>query len=395
MAIFIGHETALEYWRLHFGGGDISASRRQTVLPVKPPEAGLLQAGITEGLTFPLHIMLGSQCARRKSQSTRQHVFSTATPSGCFLNVGDGLMVSSPEFCFLQMAEKLPLVKLIELGYELCGTYSRLTAAAPVAAAPVATAPVAAALVAAAPAGVPTTGSTKEPPPPTPARIDLRAFGQKHDAARFAAHDAAGYVAPYAVPTEEPMPQARGFNTRPPLTGTKKLEAFLARMPGTRGHQKAARALRYIVDGAASPMEAKLAIFLTLPYKLGGYHFPLPKHNSRIVPGKTAKRSAEKDYYACDLYWPDFSLGVEYDSDRYHTGSDRIADDSKRRNALAAMGITVITVTRQQIHSVQALEKIARVLAGHMGRRLTFANPSFAAAHRELRKLLAYTNPHF
>ena len=33
------------------------------------------------------------------------------------------LYVSSPELCFVQLACELPLVKLIEIGYELCGGY--------------------------------------------------------------------------------------------------------------------------------------------------------------------------------------------------------------------------------------------------------------------------------
>jgi len=45
-------------------------------------------------------------------------------PERCLVNIGDGLLVASPELCFFQMASKLSFVKLIELGYELCGTYS-------------------------------------------------------------------------------------------------------------------------------------------------------------------------------------------------------------------------------------------------------------------------------
>ena len=135
-------------------------------------------------------------------------------------------------------------------------------------------------------------------------------------------------------------------------------------------------------------METKLAILLTMPYKLGGYHLQMPECNSDIVPVKTAKRSASKKFYTCDLYWPDYGLAVEYDSDSFHTGPERIASDSMKRNALASMGVSVITVTNKQLHSVSELEKVARVLAGRMGRRLQFKNPGFSAAHSELRKLL-------
>ena len=351
MSIFISHESALEYWRRHFDKPITSASLKKAVLPKSPPEKGMLQTEIVGSLSQPLHIVLSNPSARRASRPMRQHVFRAETPIGCFVSVREGLMVSSPEFCFLQMAEELSLVKLIELGYELCGTYSMPTDA------------------------ISTTATAAVPPeePRLPIKEDRPAIRQKHDVG----------------PNEESPASKRGFNTRPALTSKRKLETFLARMLGIKGHQKAARALRYIADGAASPMEAKLAILLTLPYKLGGYHFPTPEHNGRIAPGKTAKQIASKTYYACDLFWHDYALAVEYDSDQHHTGADRIASDSKKRNALSMMGVTVVTVTNQQLHSVLELEKVACVLANHMGRRRRWLDsPGFAAAHRELRRLL-------
>ena len=307
-----------------------------------------------EGLSSPLHILLRNPSARRTLQPVTQHVFSVNTPTSCFVNIGEGLMVSTPEFCFLQLAARLPLAKLIELGYELCGTYSMSSISVPFD----------------VPSVIPIVESEM------PALIDLRALGQKR------------YAAPSAVSAEESKPAGQGFNTRLPLTSTKKLKAFLTGMPGVKGHKKAVRALRYIADSSASPMETRLAIILALSHKLGGYHFPLPEHNSRIVPVKAARKNSDKTYYACDMFWPDYSLAVEYDSDVYHTGPERIAEDSKRRNALAFMGVTVITVTNKQIHSISELEKVARVLAGRMGKKLRLTNPGFADAHLELRKLL-------
>jgi len=227
-------------------------------------------------------------------------------------------MVSSPEFCFLQLANQLPLPRLIQLGYELCGKYS------------------------------------------IPVRGDLNA-------------------------------PEKGFYKRDSLTSVNALQAFIDRMPGINGHRMATHALRYILDGSASPMEAKLAILLTLPYKLGGFNLYLPELNYRIVPSKTVKQSASKSFYSCDLYWPDYDLAVEYDSDLCHTGSKRIASDSKKRNTLALMGISVITVTKEQIYSKTELEKVARILANHLDKRLFhLRNPGFAVAHRDLHKLLLF-----
>ncbi|MCL2632039.1 MAG: hypothetical protein FWD45_02970 [Coriobacteriia bacterium] len=212
------------------------------------------------------------------------------------------------------MAEQLSLIRLIELGFELCGTYS-----------------------------LPTGGSTSPD---------------------------------------------KGFYDRAPLTTTKKLHTFITTMPGTKGHKKAVRAAKYILNCSASPMETKLAMLLTLPHNLGGYGFKAPALNSRIAAERTAAKTAGKSFYSCDLFWQDHLLAVEYDSDTFHTGSQRIAEDSKRRNTLAAMGISVITVTWQQLYQTDEFEQVASVLALHMSKKLKPVSQSLTNKHKELRDQL-------
>jgi len=245
-----------------------------------------------------------------------QHVYRGETPSGCFVFAESGIMVSSPEFCFLQMANQLSLVKLIELGFELCGIYAM----------------------------------------------------------------------PASPGAEQPRESKYEL---PQLTSTMRIEALLDRMPGTKGHQKAKRAIRYVQDGSASPMETKLAMLLTLPYKMGGYGLVMPELNGLVVPSKAARRSSSKSFYSCDLYWPEYDLAVEYDSNLFHTGPEHIAADSQKRNSLALLGITVVTVTSRQLQSSAEFKKIATILAGQIGKRLqTSRCPGFAAAQRDLRSQL-------
>jgi len=337
MKICIGYQSALEYWRVHRTLPENSALRqRNIVLPKKPPITKQVKSS---GLELPLHIMLRSPENRWVSSTMIQHVFSGDTPAGCFISteIGTGrgagrgkgtgniigaeissddvFEVSAPEFCFLQMAEQLSLVGLIELGYELCGKYSM------------------------------------------PVDNDAQ------------------------VPT-------RGFYNRPPLTSAKRISAFIARVPGFRGRRSANLALRHILDGSASPMETKLSMLLTLPYRLGGFGLPKPDLNTSIFPSKTDSRSSGKGFYTCDLFWPDHDLAVEYDSDQFHTGSEHIADDSKKRNSLAMMGVTVITITTQQLFNLSDFKKAVNIIAKRVGKRLEFKDPGFDAAHRELRNQL-------
>jgi len=313
--IFICHESALEYWRRRRKLPGKSANRRYSVeLPDAPAEIGPV---LFSGLKLPIHVMLGSQHIRRASKNMNQHIFSSETPIGCFMNIGNDLMISSPEFVFLQLANQLTSVELIELGYELCGVYS------------------------------------------------------------------------LPLPDEKEVPE-RGFFTRQQLTSTKKLTAFLDSMPGARGRLRALHALRYLQDGSASPMETKLAMLLTLPYKMGGYGFKMPILNCRIPLPKAVRKYFTKKYYVCDLYWPDEKVAVEYDSDQYHTASERIANDSNKRNALASIGIRVVSVTRQQLYRNRELESAARTLARHMGRRLFSKKSSFSSNHLKLRSQLLH-----
>ncbi|MCL2529448.1 MAG: endonuclease domain-containing protein [Coriobacteriia bacterium] len=323
MKLFICHESALEYWRQRRALPENSADRRCRV--VLPKGATPVASLALSGLEVPVHILLARPGNRRKPTIETQHVYSGETPIGSFMNVGEDFGVSSPEFCFLQMAERLTLIELVELGYELCGVYS------------------------------------------------LPLLGDKN------------------VPK-------KGFYNRQALTSAKKLEAFLESTKGARGHKKAERALRYLLDGSASPMETKLAIFLTLPYKLGGFGFSPPKLNRQVKLVKSARKYFKKDYYVCDLFWPETKTAVEYDSDFCHTGSERIADDSNRRSALNLMGVNVVSVTRQQLFSPVGFEGVVRVISKHLEKRLRFEENSFAAEHRKLRNQLLsvyYETPTF
>ena len=314
MRLLLTHKSALEYWRLHGKAQDeFSRSRQKSAAPAYYPEFAAICQLATGGLSLPLDAVVSSRAARRASAALRSHVFEAPLPRGGVVDVGGGLCVSSPELCFFWMASELSLVKLIELGFELCGSYSL----------------------------------------------------------------------PGPVPDEE------GAYKRPPLTSTKKLAAFVAQMEGAHGVRKATQALRYITDGSASPMETVLVMLLALPYKLGGYGLYMPELNARVTPAKTAKKIASKSHYYCDLFWPDVDVAAEYDSDQFHTGADRIASDSKRRNALATMGVLVVTVTNQQIRNTVELEKVAKQLAAGIGKQLRHnEKPGFRDAQIALRSQL-------
>ncbi|MCL1906447.1 MAG: hypothetical protein FWG08_00785 [Propionibacteriaceae bacterium] len=159
-------------------------------------------------------------------------------------------------------------------------------------------------------------------------------------------------------------------------------------MKDVRGHVKAGRALSYVIDNSGSPMETILVMLLTLPYRLGGFGLPKPSLNVKVEPSKSTVKSSDRMYYICDLLWEQKKLAVEYDSEQYHSGAEKIYRDSKRRNLLSVMGYPPIILTKQQLYSMTELEKVVYLLARKLGKQLKHRSSGFAVAHRELRRVL-------
>jgi len=298
---------------------DDAARLRRTVPPANPPNIDSISEIIPSGLSYPIDLIVRSQKAKRKSKMVKPHMYTGPAPDGSYVSIGNGVAVSAPPLCFFQMAGELPLVKLVQLGLELCGTYSL---------------------------------PIKDEYSPGVEAADNVLYGQ------------------------------------PQLTNIKALKAFAVRMEGVRGQKKVSRALRYIADGSASPMETKLFLLLTLPYKLGGYGLPAPKLNRRIEIGNPDRRGSGKAYYVCDLFWEKANVAVEYDSEFYHSGADKIVSDSRKRFDLEKRGIYVTTVTGRQIRNVKEFESFAKLIARKLGRQLRFKNPQFHEIQRDLFNLL-------
>lgn len=226
--------------------------------------------------------------------------------------MADDVLVSSPEFCFLQMASDIPLIPLIWLGCELCASYAVN--------------------------------------PCDPADIPER---------------------------------------RPP-TSAARIARFLDRMPGAPGIARARRAARYVFDGAASPMEIAAAMTLCLPCSLGGFGLPHPQLNRRIDIGAQGVSVTGSRFFRCDLYWPEKKVALEYDSSDHHLRSDEVAADSARRNALAFLGITVVTMTTRHLYSPREVERIARVLARQIGFAPRPRMADYGARQRALRQTILF-----
>lgn len=175
------------------------------------------------------------------------------------------------------------------------------------------------------------------------------------------------------------------FKKGPALATTEVLRAFAENAQGIRGRRNALSALRYVIDNSASPRETAGSLMLCMSRRFGAYGFEQPLLNYEIKVDAYYRRATSWSSYKVDMYWPKAKLAIEYDSNFYHTKAEDIANDARRRNSLRMMGITVLTLTNQQLINCTVFDETARQVAKLLGTRVRTKDKSWYEANRELR----------
>ena len=185
----------------------------------------------------------------------------------------------------------------------------------------------------------------------------------------------------------EPQGPDEVLAKRPPLTKAQALGEFADGCIGFAGRDRARRAAQYVFDNARSPMEAKTALLLCLPPRLGGRHLPRPELNPPISLTEEAKRLHRRDYVRADLFWPAAAFDLEYDGN-YHEEKDTHAKDIARIAALRSQGIDVLSVAYPQIIDPRAFAMIADQVAEQLGQKICVRREDFAEREQCLRREL-------
>lgn len=173
---------------------------------------------------------------------------------------------------------------------------------------------------------------------------------------------------------------------RQPLTSVDAIRNFAYLLPRTYC-AGALHALEYVQDGAASPMEAKVAMLLVLPTYRGGYALPRPALNHPIATTQQARRLYPRATVRPDMYWEAVGLDVEYDGRDSHDADDH-AKDVARWGALAVMDIEVLMFTSAQVRDSRAFRELVQVVAGKIGHRPRIRREDFPAREARLREEL-------
>ena len=120
----LSHISALEYWKsVRYGQRSFRALEDASPFLAEAPRKQELAEPGPWWLTRPLHVLVSSDAIRRTSSEVVCHVERAPLPPRSVLDSQNGFCVCAPPLTFVQMATQLSQPKLIELGYELCGTY--------------------------------------------------------------------------------------------------------------------------------------------------------------------------------------------------------------------------------------------------------------------------------
>lgn len=188
--------------------------------------------------------------------------------------------------------------------------------------------------------------------------------------------------------------QERKLKSRAALTSVQALRDYLDKLDATCGGKRetaSRQALHHALDGAASPMEMKLALMLTLPSWMGGYHLPAPQLNAPVHLGHEAFRIYPHSPCRLDLYWAHAALDVEYDGGEGHDEllvPGAFAKDVARRNALEHEGITVMELTALQLADAEVFDRLVRTIGERISHRVRIRRADCPVRREHLRSTL-------
>ena len=319
MRVCFSHRTAFQMLRMIDACEFDEARGAAQRLPGRAPSRGDLESvigrieGDHPGLSVdrPAHILLGTPSRCRSTAHRVPHVLTQQMKGMSVLRLPDGIGIcSAPLACVQAAPSARGKIDLLELAYEVCGTYR------------------------------------------TRRTSDIPA---------------------YQVP---------------PLASARALRDFVSLNPSIRGARSMARILPYLADGSASPRETKQALVLGLPTSYGGHGAGIPRMNYEVKASAAARAISGKRSFRCDLCWPEAKLDVEYQSREMHAGEASRIMDSRRANALMAMGWTVVGVTNDELDGFAATDAIAQTIWRCLGKRVQVHVSDYHARKLRLRRQL-------
>lgn len=325
MGLTLSHDTALDLLRrarIDAGEKGISIAPGDFI-PPDPGEGHRWSNDLVQttrqavGVPFGrrLDVLATDVKHRPRHRDLRCHMWGANVSGLCFLELVPGqIAIPSAEILLAEMGEVLPLPDLVALGHELCGSY------------------------------------TLQP-------------------------SFSGGAAIIGTPS---------------VTSTEKIRSTLGHSSRLRGSKALAKALPYIQDGSVSPAETALSTISQIPVGDGGYEMGPTILNKAVVPDEGQRAAVLAEQRVPDILFAGTTVGLNYDGE-IHLGLSQVvrsakalakdpesdelqatfdqaiddvrkgwASDKQRDRDLAAMGLTVLPVTRLDIGDIKDLDRVMR-----------------------------------
>lgn len=174
----------------------------------------------------------------------------------------------------------------------------------------------------------------------------------------------------------------------PPLASARSIGKCAGRLGLTSPSRQVRWVLRNTIDGSMSPQETALAVLLSMPSSMGGYGLPAPVLNPSLSTGSRNPALPHGKRLKCDICWPDQRVSIEYDSNLWHSGAERMTHDAIRYNSLKSMDLDAFMVTWDQLRTVEGTDRIAAAVARALGVRMRIRTADFRSKQSALRKIL-------
>lgn len=126
-AVILSHRTAVAYYRvLNPKDRKAAHATRADPLPRASASSQLLKTFNPEFSGFgglPLDLLVPDRRNVRMSKGINAHSCQVKLPEGSFWKLNDTLYITSPELCFVQMAQMMSIPQIVEVGLNLCAIY--------------------------------------------------------------------------------------------------------------------------------------------------------------------------------------------------------------------------------------------------------------------------------
>lgn len=151
----------------------------------------------------------------------------------------------------------------------------------------------------------------------------------------------------------------------PPIISSEALAEYLGRVSGIDGLAVARKVAEQVADNQGSIREVALYACLVLRPSLGGLNLQKPITNRPLDLKEHQLKLIKHKTLTPDLYWKIYKLVLEYDGSD-HFSEEGAWEDKRRVHDYQVLGLTMIPVTSEDFHGVDALDRLLKVVVHQM-----------------------------